>query len=236
MQIKYKRVLLKLSGEALMDSNKTPIAAEKLNGYIWQIEEIHALGVQTGIVIGGGNIFRGVQGAGESIDRISGDYMGMLATVINSIAIHTALLSKGIKARLFTAIRMEPVGELYNRHQAIQSLENGEVVIFAAGTGNPFFTTDTAAALRAVEIQANILLKGTKVDGIYSADPAKDKNAIRYEQISFDEVYAKNLHVMDMTSFTMCRDNQLPIIVFNINKQGNLKDIVTGKHCGTLVS
>ena len=234
MSVKYKRILLKLSGESLMGDNGIPIHPEKLNNYISQIKELVSMGVEVGIVIGGGNIFRGV-GNDTGIDRISGDYMGMFATVINSIGLRSALLNHGVKARVLTAVTLEPVAERYSKQRADEALANKEVVIFSFGTGNPFFTTDTAAALRAVEIGAEALLKGTRVDGVYSADPEKDPAATRFESITFDEVIEKGLKVMDITAFTMCRDNKLPIVVFDINNTGNLKKIISGENIGTLV-
>jgi uridylate kinase len=232
---KYKRILLKLSGESLMGSQKYGIDETRLNEYAEQISEITKMGVQTGIVIGGGNIFRGLTGTGKGFDRVKGDQMGMLATVINSLALSSALKSVGVKARVFTSIRMEPVGEYYTKDKAIESLEKGEVTIIAGGTGNPYFTTDTASALRAVETEAEIMCKGTRVDGVYSADPEKDANATRFEKISFDEVYAKNLKVMDLTATALCKENNLPVLVFNMDKKGNLKKIISGEPIGTIV-
>lgn len=232
---KYKRILLKLSGESLMGRQKYGIDEDRLNEYSEQISEIVKMGVQPGIVIGGGNIFRGVSGTSKGFDRVKGDQMGMLATVINSLALGSALKSKGITARVFTAIRMEPVGDYYTKEKAVESLEKGEVAIIAGGTGNPYFTTDTASALRAVEIEAEIMLKGTRVDGVYSADPEKDDSATRFEKISFDEVYAKNLKVMDLTATTLCKENELPVLVFNMDKKGNLKKVLNGESVGTIV-
>ncbi len=232
---KYKRVLLKLSGEALMGKKNYGIDQECLSDYVQDIASIHAMGIEIGIVIGGGNIFRGLKGAEQGFDRVKGDYMGMLATVINGLALQSAFEQNGIAASLVTAIRMEPVGKLYNRPGALEDLINKKIVIFTAGTGNPFFTTDTAAALRAVEIGADVLLKGTRVDGVYSADPEKDPVATKFDRISFDEVYQKGLNVMDLTAFTLCRENDLPIIVFDMNKAGNLKNIISGEKVGTLV-
>ncbi len=233
--VKYKRILLKLSGEALMAEDHSPISSQKLNDFVSQIKEIADMGVQVGIVIGGGNIFRGLKGTADGIDRITGDYMGMMATVINSLALKSALTAIGAKARVLTAIRMEPVADYYSREKANDALNNGEIVVFAAGTSNPFFTTDTASTLRAVEIGADIIIKATNVDGIYTADPRKDPSATMYDEISFDEAYSRNLKVMDLTAFAMCKDNNLPIIVFNIHKKGNLKEIVSGKKIGTIV-
>lgn len=232
---KYKRILLKLSGESLMGPQKYGIDETRLNEYAEQISEISKMGVQTGIVIGGGNIFRGLSGSAKGFDRVKGDQMGMLATVINSLALSSALKSVGVKARVFTSIRMEPVGEYYTKEKAIESLEKGEVTIIAGGTGNPYFTTDTASALRAVETEAEIMLKGTRVDGVYSADPEKNPNATRFEKISFDEVYAKNLKVMDLTATTLCKENNLPVLVFNMDKKGNLKKVINGETIGTIV-
>jgi len=232
---KYKRILLKLSGESLMGSQKYGIDETRLNEYAEQISEITKMGVQTGIVIGGGNIFRGLSGSAKGFDRVKGDQMGMLATVINSLALSSALKSVGVKARVFTSIRMEPVGEYYTKDKAIESLEKGEVTIIAGGTGNPYFTTDTASALRAVETEAEIMCKGTRVDGVYSADPEKDANATRFEKISFDEVYAKNLQVMDLTATALCKENNLPVLVFNMDKKGNLKKVISGEPIGTIV-
>jgi uridylate kinase len=232
---KYKRILLKLSGESLMGRQNYGIDEDRLNEYAEQIAEIVKMGVQPGVVIGGGNIFRGLSGTSKGFDRVKGDQMGMLATVINSLALGSALKNKGITARVFTAIRMEPVGEYYTKEKAIESLKKGEVTIIAGGTGNPYFTTDTASALRAVEIEAEIMLKGTRVDGVYTADPEKDSSASRFEKISFDEVYTKNLKVMDLTATTLCKENNLPVLVFNMNKTGNLQKVVNGENVGTIV-
>jgi uridylate kinase len=233
--VKYKRILLKLSGESLMGPQKYGIDETRLSEYAEQISEITKMDVQTGIVIGGGNIFRGLSGSAKGFDRVKGDQMGMLATVINSLALSSALKSVGVKARVFTSIRMEPVGEYYTKEKAIESLEKGEVTIIAGGTGNPYFTTDTASALRAIETEAEIMLKGTRVDGVYSADPEKDANATRFEKISFDEVYAGNLKVMDLTATTLCKENNLPVLVFNMDKKGNLKKVISGEPIGTIV-
>jgi uridylate kinase len=234
--VKYKRVLLKLSGESLMGNAGYGIEAERLNEYAEQIKELLEAGTQVGIVIGGGNIFRGLSGVASGFDRVKGDQMGMLATVINSLALQSALKNIGVKALVYTAIRMEPVGELYNRDKVVKNLEKGKVAILAGGTGNPFFTTDTASALRAVEIGADIILKGTRVDGVYSADPEKDPNATRFNKISFTEVINKELNVMDLTAFTMCKENNLPIYVFDMNKVGNLLKVIRGEDIGTLIS
>jgi uridylate kinase len=231
----YKRILLKLSGESLSGKKDWAIDEEILSSYANQIREIHELGVETGIVIGGGNIFRGLSGANKGYDRIKGDYMGMLATVINGLALLSAFEKSGVRARLFTAIPMEPVGEHFSEPAAVNALSNGEIAIFTFGTGNPFFTTDTAAALRATQIRADILLKGTRVDGVYSADPEKVTGAVRYTEITFEEVIEKNLQVMDLTAITLCRENNLPIMVFDMNKTGNLRRIVTGDKIGTIV-
>lgn len=233
--MKYKRILLKLSGESLMGSKQFGIDNERIAQYAKQIKEVAEMGVQVAIVIGGGNIFRGIQAEEGGMDRVHGDYMGMLATVINSMALQSALEKAGVETRLQSAIKMEQICEPFIRRKAVRHLEKNRVVIFGAGTGNPYFTTDTAATLRAIEIEANVVLKGTRVDGIYTADPEKDKTATKYETISFDEVYAKGLEVMDMTAFTLCRENKLPIIVFDMNKQGNLKSLMLGEKVGTLV-
>jgi len=234
--MKYKRVLLKLSGEALMGDKPYGLDVQRLTEYAEQVKAVADLGVQTAIVIGGGNIFRGLKGAGEGYDRVKGDQMGMLATVINGLALHSALERVGVNAKMMTAIRMEPVGEAYSQSRAVEELTRGNVIIFTGGTGNPYFTTDTAAALRAVEIKADVLLKGTRVDGVYSADPEKVKDAIRFDEITFDLAYKKNLKIMDLTAFTLCRENNLPIVVFDMNLQGNLLKIVRGEKIGTIVS
>lgn len=233
--MKYKRILLKLSGESLMGDKQFGIDNNRLNQYAQEIKQIHKEGVQIAIVIGGGNIFRGVQAEQGGMERTQGDYMGMLATMINSMALQSALEKEGVDTRLQSAIKMEQIAESFIRRRAIRHLEKGRIVIFGAGTGNPFFTTDTAASLRAIEIEANVILKGTRVDGIYTADPEKDPLAVKYEKITFDEVYKKGLNVMDMTAFTLCNENKLPIIVFDMNKPGNLKKVVTGEPLGTLV-
>ncbi len=233
--MKYKRILLKLSGEALMGNQGYGIDAQILQQYAVEIKSIVDSGIQVAIVIGGGNIFRGMQGEIDGIDRVQGDYMGMLATVINSMAIQSALEKININTRLQTAIKMEQIAESFIKRRAVRHLEKGRVVIFGAGTGNPYFTTDTAASLRAIEIEADVILKGTRVDGIYTADPEKDATATKYERVTFEEVYSKGLNVMDMTAFTLCNENNLPIIVFDMNKPGNLKKIVQGEKVGTLV-
>jgi uridylate kinase len=233
--MKYKRILLKLSGESLMGEKQFGIDPDRISLYAEQIKEIAANGVEVAIVIGGGNIFRGIQAAEGGMDRVQGDYMGMLATVINSMALQSALEAIGVQTRLQSAIKMEQICEPFIRRRAVRHLEKGRVVIFGAGTGNPYFTTDTAATLRAVEIEADVIMKGTRVDGIYTADPEKDPTATMYSTITFNEVYQKNLNVMDMTAFTLCKDNKLPIIVFNMDKPGNLKRIMEGEKVGTIV-
>jgi len=234
--IKYKRILLKLSGESLMGESGYGIDSVRLNEYSNQIKELVQAGVQVAIVIGGGNIFRGLSGVTSGFDRVKGDQMGMLATVINSLALQSSLSNMGVKSLVYTAIRMEPVGELYNRDRVVDNLESGKVAILSGGTGNPFFTTDTASALRAVEIGADIILKGTRVDGVYTADPEKDKTATKFETISFNEVIQRELNVMDLTAFTMCKENNLPIYVFDMNQVGNLLKVAKGENIGTLVS
>lgn len=234
--MKYKRVLLKLSGEALMGEKDFGIDHIRLRQYAEDIKSVVAEGVEMAIVIGGGNIFRGVGNDAEGvIDRVQGDYMGMLATVINSMALQSALEKIGVNTRLQSAIKMEQICEPYIKRRAVRHLEKGRVVIFGAGTGNPYFTTDTAASLRAIEIGANVILKGTRVDGIYSSDPEKNKDAVKYETVTFDEVYEKGLNVMDMTAFTLCNENKVPIIVFDMNKNGNLMRVLEGESVGTLV-
>ena len=232
---KYKRILLKLSGESLMGSKQYGIDEVRLNEYAEQIKEIAEMGVQIGIVIGGGNIFRGLSGASKGFDRVKGDQMGMLATVINSLALSSALTALGVKAKVLTAIRMEPIGEFYNKWRAIELLEQGYVVIMSGGTGNPFFTTDTGSSLRGIEIEADVMLKGTRVDGIYTADPEKDPTAVKFSDISYDEIYTRGLKVMDLTATTMCKENNLPIIVFNMDKNVNLKKVMDGEDIGTYV-
>lgn len=232
---KYNRILLKLSGESLMGDRSFGLDPQMLTQYAIDIKAIADLGVQVAVVIGGGNIYRGMNEAETGIERAQGDYMGMLATVINGMALQASLEKVGVKTRLQSAIKMEQIAEPYIRRRAIRHLEKGRVVIFGAGTGNPYFTTDTAGSLRAIEINADVILKGTRVDGIYTADPEKDPAATRYETISFNEVISKELKVMDMTAFTLCQENNLPIIVFDMNKTGNLTDVVSGKNVGTLV-
>ena len=232
---KFKRILLKLSGESLAGSQGYGIDVTRLNEYAQQIKEIHDMGVQIGIVIGGGNIFRGLQGAGKGFDRVKGDQMGMCATVINSLGLSSALGAIGCKTRVLTAIRMEPVGEFYSKWKAIEAMERGEVVIMSGGTGQPYFTTDTGSSLRGVEIEADVMLKGTRVDGVYTADPEKDPTATKFHDITYEEVLARNLKVMDLSAIVMCNDNNLPIYVFNMDIVGNLKKVMEGEDIGTLV-
>ena len=234
--MKYKRILLKLSGEALMGDKQYGIDTDKLNEYSQEIKKVVDMGCEVAIVIGGGNIFRGVSGAAKGMDRVQGDYMGMLATIINGMALQGALEDLGIKTRLQTAIEMDKIAEPFIKRKAVRHLEKGRVVIFGAGTGNPYFTTDTAATLRAIEINANVILKGTRVDGIYDSDPEKNDNAIKFNSLSFNEVIEKNLKVMDMTAFTLSQENNLPIIVFDMNKKGNLAKVVAGEAVGTIVN
>ncbi|PRY16179.1 uridylate kinase [Pontibacter ummariensis] len=234
--MKYKRILLKLSGEALMGDQQYGIDSNRLIQYAQEIKDVARLGVEVAVVIGGGNIFRGVQAEQVGLDRVQGDYMGMLATVINSMALQSALEKLGVYTRLLSGINIQQVCEPYIRRRAVRHLEKGRVVIFGAGTGNPYFTTDSAASLRAIEIEADVVLKGTRVDGIYSADPEKDPNAVFYRNISFKDVFEKGLNVMDMTAFTLCKENGLPIIVFDMNTAGNLKRLVDGEQVGTLVT
>ena len=233
--MKYNRILLKLSGESLMGEKKQGIDDVRLSEYASQIAEIANMGVQVAIVIGGGNIFRGLSGAGRGYDRVKGDQMGMLATVINSLALASALESIKVKTKVLTAVRMEPIGEFYTRDKAVEALERGEVVIFSAGTGNPYFTTDTGASLRGIEIAADAMFKGTRVDGIYTADPEKVPDAVKFHDITFDEIYNRGLKVMDLTATTMCKENNLPIIVFNMDVVGNLKKVINGENIGTVV-
>ena len=234
--MKYKRVLLKLSGEALMGNQKYGIDSNTLSSYALEIQSIVQQGYELAIVIGGGNIYRGIQSEESGFDRVQGDHMGMLATIINGMALQSALSSLNIETRLQTAIRMEQIAEPYIRRRAIRHLEKNRVVIFGGGTGNPYFTTDTAAALRAVEIEADTILKGTRVDGVYSADPEKDKNAIKFDHISFDKAYDLELKIMDLTAFTLCKENKLPINVFNMNIKGNLQKVCNGETVGTLIN
>lgn len=232
---RYKRILLKLSGESLMGSQGYGIDSQRLQDYAQQIKEIHEMGVQIGIVIGGGNIFRGLSGASKGFDRVKGDQMGMCATVINSLALSSALGALSVKNRVLTAIRMEPIGEFYTKWKAIESMEDGYVCIFSAGTGCPYFTTDTGSSLRGIEIEADVMLKGTRVDGIYTADPEKDPTATKFSEITYDEIYTKGLKVMDLTATTMCKENNLPIYVFNMDVVGNLKKVIDGEDIGTYV-
>ncbi|MFC3879355.1 UMP kinase [Algoriphagus namhaensis] len=234
--MKYRRILLKLSGEALMGDKSYGIDPVRLQQYANEIKEIKEMGVEVAIVIGGGNIFRGVQAEQSGIDRVQGDYMGMLATLINAMALQSALEQNGMYTRLMSGIKIESVCEPFIRRRAIRHLEKGRIVIFGAGIGNPYFTTDSTASLRAIEVEAEVVLKGTRVDGVYTADPEKDENATKYKNISFHEVYEKNLSVMDMTAFTLCQENNLPIIVFDMNKAGNLSKIIKGEVIGTLIS
>ncbi|MBR2980906.1 MAG: UMP kinase [Odoribacter sp.] len=233
--MKYKRILLKLSGESLMGEQRYGIDVKRVESYARQIKAVADQGVQIGIVIGGGNIFRGMSGSKKGFDRVKGDNMGMLATVINSLALSCALENEQCKNKVLTAIRMEPIGEFYSKAKAVEYLENGYVTIFSAGTGNPYFTTDTGSSLRAIEIEADAMLKGTRVDGIYTADPEKDPNATKFDKITYDEIYNKGLKVMDLTATTMCKENNLPIEVFNMDIEGNLEKLMNGEQIGTLV-
>lgn len=232
---KFKRILLKLSGESLMGEQGYGIDVTRLNQYAEQIKAALAAGVQIGIVIGGGNIFRGLSGAGKGFDRVKGDQMGMCATVINSLALSSALGAIGVKSRVLTAIRMEPIGEYYSKWKAIEAMENGEVAIMSGGTGNPYFTTDTGSALRGIEIEAEVMMKGTRVDGVYTADPEKDPTATKFDEITYDEVLQRGLKVMDITATAMCKENKLPIYVFNMDIYGNLAKVLEGEPIGTLV-
>jgi uridylate kinase len=234
-EMKYKRILLKLSGEALMGEQEFGIDPMRLSDYANEIKQAADLGVQIAIVIGGGNIYRGLQGASGGMDRVQGDYMGMLATVINSLALQAAIEKTGIKTALLSGFQIGPVSELMSRRKAVEYLSDGKVLIIAGGTGNPYFTTDTASVLRGVEIQADVFLKGTRVDGVYNTDPEKDPKAVKYSALTFDEAYQKQLKIMDLTAFTMCKENNLPIIVFNMNKMGNLKRMLMGENIGTLI-
>lgn len=232
---RFKRILLKLSGESLMGEQGHGIDPQRLADYARQIEEVHQMGVQIGIVIGGGNIFRGLSGSQKGFDRVKGDQMGMCATVINSLALSSALGAIGVKNKVLTAIRMEPIGEFYSKWKAIEAMEAGYVCIFSAGTGSPYFTTDTGSSLRGIEIEADVMLKGTRVDGIYTADPEKDPSATKFTTITYDEVYTRGLKVMDLTATAMCKENNLPIYVFNMDVYGNLKRVMDGEDIGTLV-
>ena len=231
----YNRILLKLSGESLQGEQKYGLSPAVLQSYAEQIKAAAATGVQIGIVIGGGNIFRGLQGAKKGFDRVKGDQMGMLATIINSLALHSALEDNGVKAKVLTSIRMEPIGEYYSKAKAIEYLEAGYVVIIGGGTSNPYFSTDTASALRGIEIETEVMFKGTRVDGVYTADPEKDPTATKFDKITFDEVYNRDLKVMDMTAFTLCKENGLDIIVFDMDTVGNLAKVLNGENIGTLV-
>lgn len=232
---RFKRILLKLSGESLMGEQGHGIDPQRLADYARQIEEVHRMGVQIGIVIGGGNIFRGLSGSQKGFDRVKGDQMGMCATVINSLALSSALGAIGVKNKVLTAIRMEPIGEFYSKWKAIEAMEAGYVCIFSAGTGSPYFTTDTGSSLRGIEIEADVMLKGTRVDGIYTADPEKDPSATKFTTITYDEVYTRGLKVIDLTATAMCKENNLPIYVFNMDVYGNLKRVMDGEDIGTLV-
>jgi uridylate kinase len=232
---RFKRILLKLSGESLMGKQGYGIDPERLAEYAQQIKEVHEMGIQIGIVIGGGNIFRGLSGSQKGFDRVKGDQMGMLATVINSLALSSALSVAGVKNKVLTAIRMEPIGEFYTKWKAIEAMEEGLVCIFSAGTGSPYFTTDTGSSLRGVEIEADVMLKGTRVDGIYTADPEKDPTATKFHDITYNELLERGLKVMDLSAVVMCNDNHLPIYVFNMDVVGNLKKVMDGEEIGTLV-
>ena len=232
---KFKRILLKLSGESLMGNQNYGIDSQRLQDYATQIKDIHQMGVQIGIVIGGGNSFRGLSGSQKGFDRVKGDQMGMCATVINSLALSSALGALGVKNKVLTAIRMEPIGEFYSKWKAIEAMEAGYVCIFSAGTGSPYFTTDTGSSLRGIEIEADVMLKGTRVDGIYTADPEKDPTATKFSEITYDEIYTRGLQIMDLTATTMCKENHLPIYVFNMDIVGNLKKVIDGEPIGTLV-
>ena len=233
--MKYNRILLKLSGESLQGTQKYGLSTDVLHSYAEQIKAVVGTGVQVGIVIGGGNIFRGLQGARKGVDRVIGDQMGMLATIINSLALQSALEDNGVKAKVLTSIRMEPIGEYYSKAKALDYLEAGYVVIIGGGTSNPYFSTDSASALRGIELEADVMLKGTRVDGVYTADPEKDPAAEKFDEITFDEVYRRNLKVMDMTAFTLCRENGLRVIVFDMDTPGNLEKVLAGEKIGTLV-
>ena len=233
--MKYNRILLKLSGESLQGTQKYGLSTDVLHSYAEQIKAVVGTGVQVGIVIGGGNIFRGLQGARKGFDRVKGGQMGMLATIINSLALQSALEDNGVKAKVLTSIRMEPIGEYYSKAKALDYLEAGYVVIIGGGTSNPYFSTDSASALRGIELEADVMLKGTRVDGVYTADPEKDPAAEKFDEITFDEVYRRNLKVMDMTAFTLCRENGLRVIVFDMDTPGNLEKVLAGEKIGTLV-
>ena len=235
IKMKFKRILLKLSGESLMGNGQYGIDSEKLNEYASEIKKITSIGIEVAIVIGGGNIFRGLKGVSDGFDRTKGDYMGMLATVINSIALQTALENINVPTQILSGLEIDPLCKKMSRQRAIEKLEKGRVVIIGGGTGNPFFTTDSAAVLRALEIKADIILKGTRVDGVYTADPEKDKSAQKYDMLTFEEAYEKKLNIMDLTAFTLCKENKLPVIVFNMNTKGNLLKIIKGEKIGTLI-
>jgi uridylate kinase len=234
--MKYKRILLKLSGEALMGERQYGIDPKRLAEYAAEIKQIHDLGIEIAIVIGGGNIFRGVAGASNGMDRVQGDYMGMLATIINGMALQGALEAAGMQTRLQTALKIEAIAEPYIKRRATRHLEKGRIVIFGAGTGNPYFTTDTAAVLRGIEVGADVIMKGTRVDGIYDSDPEKNPNAVKFDYVSFEEVLEKGLNVMDTTAFTLSQENKLPILVFDMNKEGNLLKVCNGENIGTTVN
>jgi uridylate kinase len=234
--MQYSRILLKLSGESLAGNGNQGISDSVLEEYAKQVIEVVGKGCEVAIVIGGGNIFRGLSGTESGFDRVKGDQMGMLATIINSLALESAIVKLNAHARVFTSIRMEPVGELYNRDKVLEAMKNKTICILSGGTGNPFFTTDTAAALRSVEIGADVLLKGTRVDGVYTSDPEKDQSAVKFDKITFEEVIVRRLKIMDSTAFTMCRDNNMPVVVFDMNKPGNLNKLIDGDSIGTLVS
>lgn len=233
--VRFKRILLKLSGESLMGEQGYGIDEKRLGEYVRQIKEVHDLGVEIGIVIGGGNIFRGLKGTGRGFDRVKGDQMGMLATVINGLALSSAMSSIDCPSIVLTAIRMEPIGEFYSKQKAIEAMKQGKVVILVGGTGNPYFTTDTGSSLRGIELEVDVMLKGTRVDGVYTADPEKDPTAVKYDEITFDEVYNNNIKVIDLTAITMCRDNNLSVYVFNMDKVGNLRKVIDGEPIGTLI-
>ena len=233
--MKYKRILLKLSGESLMGEQKYGLSTDVLTSYARQIRDVAATGVQIGIVIGGGNIFRGLSGVSRGFDRVKGDQMGMLATIINSLGLQAVLADEGVKCKVLTSIRMEPIGEYYSKDKALEYMRDGYVVIIGGGTSNPYFSTDSASALRGIEIEADGFFKGTRVDGVYTADPEKDPTATKFDEISFDEIYARNLKIMDMTAFTLCKENGLDIIVFDMDTVGNLQRVLAGEPIGTLV-
>ncbi|MFI3323513.1 MAG: UMP kinase [Rikenellaceae bacterium] len=234
--MKYNRILLKLSGESLQGSQKYGISTDMLQSYAEQIKAVAASGIEIGIVIGGGNIFRGLSGSKRGFDRVKGDQMGMLATIINSLALQSSLEANGVKCKVLTSIRMEPIGEYFSKAKAIEYMQAGYVVIIGGGTSNPYFSTDTASALRGIEIEADVMFKGTRVDGVYSADPEKDPEAVKFDKITFDEIYERQLKIMDLTAFTLCRENNLNIIVFDMDTPGNLERIVSGENIGTLVT